>query len=59
MDHPKQIDPDHDVGSNVDMEDDAHDDIDTYVIDSISNADDDYHDHDGDDDVEEVVGSIQ
>jgi hypothetical protein len=31
-DHPKQIDPDHDVGSDVEMEDDAHDDTDTMTM---------------------------
>jgi hypothetical protein len=63
-DHPQQIYPDHDVGSDAKMADDAHDD--TYIDDSdaIADADDDdddhdNHDHDGDDDVEAVAGSIQ
>jgi hypothetical protein len=64
LDHPQQIDLDHDVGSNAGMEDDAHDDTDTYDIDSISNVDDDDddhddHDHDCDDDVEAVAGRRQ
>ena len=64
-DHPKQIDIYPDVGSDVEMADDAHDDDrDTNDNDAIYDAyddDDDHddHDHDGDDDVEAVVGSNQ
>jgi hypothetical protein len=58
--HPKQIGLHHDVGSDAEMEDDAHDGTDTYENDAISNVDyNDDHDHDGDDDVEAVAGSSQ
>jgi hypothetical protein len=67
LDHPHQIDPD-DVGSDVEMEYDAHDDTDKYdnevdadTDDNEANvdADDNDDDHDGDDDDEAVVGSNQ
>ena len=60
LDHPQQIDPDHDVGFDVGMKDDVdHDD--TYTDDSEVdvNADDDDDDHDGDDDDEAVAGNNQ
>jgi hypothetical protein len=60
LDDPHQIDPDH-VGSNVEMENDAHDDTNIDDSEADVNADDDDHDHDhdGDDDDEAVVGSNQ
>jgi aldose 1-epimerase len=63
LDDPHQIDPDH-VGYDAEMEDDAHDDKDTYEnevdVDADDDHDDDDHDHDGDDDDDEAVaGSSQ
>jgi hypothetical protein len=58
LDNPHQIDPD-DVGSDAEMEDYAHDDIDTDDSEvDVDADDDDGHDHNGDDDDEEVVGII-
>jgi hypothetical protein len=64
QDHPQQIDLDHDVGSDVEMAYDAHDDTDTNENDVDADVYDDDEDdadddHDGDDYVEAVGGSIQ
>jgi hypothetical protein len=63
LNHPHQIDPDHDIGSDVEMVDDAHDEIDIDVndvhVDTDDDDDGDHHHHDCDDQVEAVVGSNQ
>jgi hypothetical protein len=64
LNHPHQIDLDRDVGSDAEMVDDAHDEIDIDGSDVHVDADDDdhhhhHHHHDCDDQVEAIVGSNQ
>jgi hypothetical protein len=62
MNHPHKIDPDRDTGSDAEMVDDSHDEIDidgsdVYV--DVDDDDDDDDNHHCDDQVEAVVGSNQ